>query len=182
MALKYALLGFLNLRPKTGYDLKKSLDLSTQHFWYAGINQIYPTLKTLEETGWIRSRVEPQDGRPDKKVYRITKTGRKRFLEWLSVPPQKLPRGKNEALLKLFFAGFLDTEGILRQLRIQLELHRVQLAGYQKTQTVVREIVDASGRHREGALWELVRELGEQQERTYVRWLEKAIHTVKNMQ
>ena len=34
----------------------------------------------------------------------------------------------------------------------------------------------------EGALWELVRELGEEHERAYVRWLERAIGTVEGLE
>jgi DNA-binding PadR family transcriptional regulator len=181
MALNYALLGYLNLAPMTGYDLKKNLDRSTQHFWYAGLNQIYPTLKSLEDDGWIASRIEAQEGRPDRKVYRITDTGRSELLEWLAVPLQRLPSAKNSGLLKLFFSGYLERDQVLRQLRAQLELHRVQLEGYEQTKEMIRQVVDRHGLSRQGAFWELVRELGEEHERTYVRWLEGAIERVEGM-
>ena len=51
MSLRYALLGFLGLDSMTGYELKQNLDRSTQQFWHAGLNQIYPTLKQLEGDG-----------------------------------------------------------------------------------------------------------------------------------
>jgi len=81
MSLRYALLGFLNLGPMTGYDLKKQLDRSTQNFWHAGLNQIYPTLKKMEDEGWITSSVEPQEARPDRVVYHMSETGRQEMLE-----------------------------------------------------------------------------------------------------
>ena len=81
MSLRYALLGFLNLGPMTGYDLKKQLDRSTQNFWHAGLNQIYPTLKKMDDEGWITSSLEPQDGRPDRVVYQLSETGRQELLE-----------------------------------------------------------------------------------------------------
>ena len=33
MSLEYAILGFLNYRPLSGYDLKKVFDNSVRHFW-----------------------------------------------------------------------------------------------------------------------------------------------------
>jgi PadR family transcriptional regulator AphA len=180
MSLRYALLGFLDLDSMTGYELKKNLDRSTQLFWYAGLNQIYPTLKKLESDRLVTSELEPQDGKPDRRTYRITPEGRDLLRSWLAEPLTSLPPGKNAGLLKLFFAGSLEKEIVLRQLQAQLELHRKQLARYEgETRQVIEEIVGATGLTREGSMWELVRELGEEHERTYVRWLERAIEQVE---
>jgi len=57
MSLEYAILGFLNYHPYTGYDLKKIFDNSVQHFWVADQSQIYRTLIHLTEgdsRAWIR--------------------------------------------------------------------------------------------------------------------------------
>ena len=182
MSLRHALLGFLDLDSMTGYELKKNLDRSTQLFWHAGLNQIYPTLKKLEADGLVTSRVDPQEGKPDRRTYRITASGRKSLEVWLAEPLTALPPSRNAALLKIFFSGSLDKEVVLRQLRTQLELHRKQLAQYEgSTRQVIQEIVDATGLTREGTMWELVRELGEAHERTYVSWLEGAIETVESV-
>lgn len=183
MALKYSLLGFLNLAPMTGYELKKNLDRSTQAFWHAGLNQIYPTLKALEEAGSVRARTKPQEGRPDRRVYRITADGRAELLEWLSRPIRELPPSKNIGLLKLFFAGYLHRDQILLHLRSQLDLHREELRRYREdVKPMIAEIVSRTGRKREGTMWELVRELGESHERTYADWLAGAIRTVEAME
>jgi DNA-binding PadR family transcriptional regulator len=183
MSLRYALLGFLNLGPMTGYDLKKQLDRSTQNFWYAGLNQIYPTLKKLEDEGWITSAVEPQEARPDRVVYRMSETGREELLEWLAEPLADLPRGRNPGLLKLFFGGYLGRNEALAQLHAQLDLHRRQLAEYEETRDMIAGVA-AKAPHlvRPAAFWELVRELGERNERMYVDWLEAAIETVEGME
>ncbi len=47
MSLKHAILGFLELSPFSGYDLKKAFDGSVQHFWPADQAQIYRTLNQL---------------------------------------------------------------------------------------------------------------------------------------
>ena len=182
MSLRYALLGFLNMGPMTGYDLKKQLDQSTQHFWYAGLNQIYPTLKKMEDEGWITSVVEPQEARPDRVLYRMSETGRQELLEWLAKPLAELPRGRHPGLLKLFFAGFLDRDEALAQLRTQLELHRAQLAGHDETKRMIDAVVAQEPRlERAAVFWELVRDLGERNERMYVDWLEEAVSTVEAM-
>lgn len=180
MSLKYTLLAFLNYGPMTGYELKKHMDNSTQFFWYAALSQIYPALKAMENEGLVESEVEPQEGRPDKKIYAIAKAGRTALLDWLTEPMDELLPMKRPALLKLFFSGVLDKETILDHLRRQLDLHRAQLARYeQETAAYIERTIAETGLIREGALWELVRQFGEEHECTYIRWLEQAIETVE---
>ena len=47
MSLEFAILGFLNYHPYSGYDLKKIFDTSVSHFWPADQSQIYRTLSRL---------------------------------------------------------------------------------------------------------------------------------------
>ena len=180
MSLKHILLGFLSYGPLTGYDLKKHMDNSTQFFWHAKLSQIYPTLKELAEQELVKAEVIPQEGKPDKKIYFITEVGRAMFMDWLAESIKELPKTKEPALLKLFFSGALDKEVLLEQLYLQLALHRAQLACYQQeTAAYIRQIIAETGIIRESVLWELARQYGEEHERTYIRWLEKAIEIVK---
>ena len=182
MSLRYALLGFLGLDSMTGYELKQNLDRSTQQFWHAGLNQIYPTLKQLEGDDLVTARSEPQVGKPDRRRYSITPAGREQLKTWLAEPLTSLPPSKDAALLKLFFSGSMENERILRLLEAQLVLHRKQLKRYEgETRRVIEDIVEATGLTREGTMWELVRELGEAHERAYVNWLERAIERVRQL-
>jgi len=92
MSLDNALLGLLNHRPMTGYDLKKILDHPMGFFWVAQMSQIYRELNKLEEKGLVKSEIESQERRPDRKVYQLTKEGKETFLNWLNKYP--LPDGK----------------------------------------------------------------------------------------
>jgi DNA-binding PadR family transcriptional regulator len=47
MSLKHAILGFLSIRPLSGYDLKKAIDGTVGHFWTADQAQIYRMLASL---------------------------------------------------------------------------------------------------------------------------------------
>jgi len=76
MSLDYAILGFLNYQPYSGYDLKKAFDNSIQHFWPADQSQIYRTLARLAERDLAEVEVVSQRDRLSRKVYAITETGR----------------------------------------------------------------------------------------------------------
>ncbi len=111
MALRYALLGFLSLRPLTGYDLKRLFDTSVQHFWTADQAQIYRTLAQLAEEGLVEVRVVAQGKRPDRKEHRLTEAGLSELEAWLRSPLQSLPV-REPFLLRLFFAGRLPKEEV----------------------------------------------------------------------
>ena len=49
--LKYAILGLLNQKSMTGYDITKEFEEKLCEFWSAKHSQIYPELKTLNEKG-----------------------------------------------------------------------------------------------------------------------------------
>jgi PadR family transcriptional regulator AphA len=87
MSLEFAILGFLNYHPYTGYDLKKIFDTSVRHFWPADQSQIYRTLTQLTKKGYAEMEKVLQEDRPDRKVYHITKAGREALLAWLAGPP-----------------------------------------------------------------------------------------------
>ena len=84
MSLDYAILGFLNYHPYSGYDLKKMLDMSVRHFWTADQSQIYRTLARLLEQGYLQMEKLEQDERPDKKIYHITPAGQTALQDWLA--------------------------------------------------------------------------------------------------
>ena len=61
----------------TGYDISKSLQSDVVGvFWTASHQQIYRELNRLEEKGHVSHKVFPQDGKPDRKVYSLTKSGK----------------------------------------------------------------------------------------------------------
>ena len=107
MALDALILGLLDLRPMTGYDLKKTFDGTVAHFWSADQSQIYRTLARLENDGLLDVRVIPQEGRPDRREHRLTEQGRATLAGWLRSPlPEEKPR--EPFLARLFFVGRAD--------------------------------------------------------------------------
>lgn len=106
---KYVMLGLLNFKPMTGYELKKVIEQSIGFFWYESNGNIYPVLKNLEKEGFIRKETVIQDGKPNKNIFWITKEGRVEFQKWLPEAPTQM-NVKNELLLKVFFGGYTDPE------------------------------------------------------------------------
>jgi len=180
MTLQFALLGFLNYGPMTGYDLKKLLDTSTQMFWHAELSQIYPQLKKMEKEGLVTVVRETQTGKPDKKYYNITSQGKNLLLEWLAEPLDEVLPDKDSVLLQLFFAGALDKQKILSQLRLQLQLRRAYLNRVDgEVVEFIQQAIQVSGQKRDGIFWELIRRFGAEQTRTSIAWLEDAIQLVE---
>ena len=59
--LKYAILGLLNRKSMTGYDLSKEFETTLFEFWNAKHSQIYPELKSLSEKVWSSMRLRSQE-------------------------------------------------------------------------------------------------------------------------
>ena len=112
MSLEYAILGFLNYRPLSGYDLKKVFDNSVRHFWPADQSQIYRTLAKLAEQGYVEQEIVRGLDRPDRKEYRITPAGQEALRTWLTnpLPSQDL---RIAELIQVFFAGQLSDQQAL---------------------------------------------------------------------
>lgn len=105
MPLSHAILAFLNYQPMTGYDLKKFFDQSVKHFWSATQSHIYKSLDTLDKEGWATARVIPQDGKPSRREYHITQTGREELRRWL-VTPLPMEAVREASLIQIFFSAY----------------------------------------------------------------------------
>jgi DNA-binding PadR family transcriptional regulator len=124
---RYTVLGVLTLRPMSGYDIKKFIEGSIANFWRESFGQLYPTLRELAEEALVTRRVEEQEGKPDRYVYRITPEGRQELQEWLTDPAEsEVPR--SELLLKLFFGAEVSTEASLRHVQRRREELEANLA------------------------------------------------------
>ncbi|MER7016133.1 PadR family transcriptional regulator [Saccharopolyspora sp. NPDC000359] len=127
MQLDYVILGALALRPVSGYDLRRWMEGSGRYIGYGvQLPQIYRRLGKLVERDWVNFEVDPREGRPDAKVYRLTEDGRAALLEWARSPFEPSSRPKDpEFTLRFVFAGQLDPEIALDLVTTELE-HRLE--------------------------------------------------------
>jgi PadR family transcriptional regulator AphA len=61
----------------------------------------------------VKSDIVRTSGRPNRHLYTLTEKGKEIFLEWLKKPADAEIR-RNEFLLKLFFAGALTVQDVVR--------------------------------------------------------------------
>jgi PadR family transcriptional regulator AphA len=181
MSLEYAILGFLNYHPYTGYDLKKIFDTSVQHFWPADQSQIYRTLARLMENGLVEMEKVPQEDRPDRKVYHITQAGRTELLRWLSGPPP-LDQPRSAPLIQVFFAGQLSDDEVLAKFEGFAAMMRAVLAQYKQVPAQIGPYQLEIDSPREHFFWLLTLENGMRMMRANLEWAESIIERIKNGQ
>jgi DNA-binding PadR family transcriptional regulator len=179
MSLDYALLGFLNYQPYSGYDLKKIFDTSVRHFWPADQSQIYRTLARLTEQGLVEMEKVPQQDRPDRKVYHITEAGRAELLKFLAGPP---PMGepRSAPLIQVFFAGQLSDEEVLAKFEGLAAIMRAILNQYDQVPGMLGPFQEEITSPREHFFWLLTLENGIRNMRANLEWAESVIERVIN--
>jgi len=111
MDVKTVCLGMLTDGEASGYDLKKQFESSFAHFFAAGYGSIYPALSALAKDGLVHCREIPQEGKPDRKVYRITDDGREHLREALRKPDPS-HKVRSEFLATMCFAHLMTVEQI----------------------------------------------------------------------
>ena len=111
-AVTPVILGLLSLGPRSGYEIKATVDRSTRFFWAASYGQIYPELKRLEREGLVEGEDAPNGSRP-RRVYRLTAAGREELETWLRSEGTLTIEHRDELLLRIFFADVLPREEAL---------------------------------------------------------------------
>jgi len=108
-AVTPVILGLLAIGPRSGYDIKATVDRSTRFFWAASYGQIYPELRRLEQEGLIEGENAPKGGRA-RRVFRLTAAGRQALVDWMRSEGDLTVELRDESLLRLFFADTLPAE------------------------------------------------------------------------
>ena len=111
MDVKTVCLGMLTDGEASGYDLKKEFESSFGHFFAAGYGSIYPALNSLARDGLVKCRHIPQEGKPDRKVYSITRLGREHLLMALDNPCPS-HKVRSEFLATICFSHLMSREQI----------------------------------------------------------------------
>lgn len=100
MSLPDILLSLLR-EPMSGTELVEIFQGTINHFWKTDLSQIYKALEALEREECLTSRTVPSSRGPERRVYSLTATGRKRLRSWIHRPP-RIPAAKFEYLAQLF--------------------------------------------------------------------------------
>lgn len=104
MDTKTLCLGVLARGDASGYDIKKAFEEGPfGHIQEIGFGSIYPALAQLLKDNLVSVTQYAQEGRPDKKVYRLTSAGRLALLDALG-EPTIADRVRSDFLFRMMFA------------------------------------------------------------------------------
>jgi PadR family transcriptional regulator AphA len=179
MSLEHAILGFLNYRPYSGYDLKKIFDTSVRHFWPADQSQIYRTLSRMNEKGWVETEVIRQESRPDRKEYRITSLGRGELRQWL-VTPLAPEENRSADMIQVFFAAQLSDDEIVGIFEHAAALIRSGLEHYAQIPRNIEAYSEYTNSPREFFFWMLTLEVGIHNLNSSLEFIETLIQRIRN--
>lgn len=172
----YPILGLLNHKNMTGYDIKKRIDEEIGFFWDIGFGQIYPTLKYMEKEELVTNRIEASDGRPNRIVYSITDRGREELKKWLMVPAEK-EYVKYEILLKTFFGNVVSTSENIKRIEDFKSRNQGNLAMLKGFKENLLEVLDYSDDH---MYYLLTVMFGEKVHGAYLEWADEAVAMLKS--
>jgi PadR family transcriptional regulator, regulatory protein AphA len=171
---RYAILGVLSMGPRTGYEVRKTIESSLANFWNESYGQIYPILRTLVAEGLATSETQPGAGRPDRHVYTITDAGRAELRAWLTRPVEH-EVGRVELLLKLFFGWQTTTEENQRRIEEYRQIQQHLLDRYSGIEAWLLE----QFQHHPGLpYWLLTIDYGKRVSTAITGWCDDAIATL----
>jgi DNA-binding PadR family transcriptional regulator len=137
--IHHAVLALLAEGTSYGYELKARFEESVGPQWgELNIGHLYQVLDRLERDRLVTKRVVPQQDRPDRVVYRLTRAGREELDRWLETPFVRRAY-RDDLFLKLFAAARLGGEQLETFLRIQREAFLGELAALGKLRRAHRD-------------------------------------------
>lgn len=118
-------LGLLNTKSRSGYEIKEIVEDQLAYFFDASIGMIYPTLRNLEKEGKIQKTRVYQTDKPNKNVYTITDSGKKEFAQYLKSPIAQ-DIYKSDCLMRLYLGTELSDKEITHLIQQELK-HKQEL-------------------------------------------------------
>jgi PadR family transcriptional regulator AphA len=170
MSLRYALLGAIAERPRTGYGLLKHFQQSLAYAWPASHSQIYPELARLREQGLIE---ETETGPRNSRTYSLTRPGLVEIRRWLhETTPDR--RVRSDATLRTFFLWLLEPS----EAEAQLEREREYWLSVLEELEAIR--AEPRGSNRKEQAYGLALEGGIRTTQAKVDWLDWALEEVRS--
>lgn len=180
MSLRYGILGLLSKWDASGYDIKKEFDNFMSIFWHSHLSQIYPELGKLEKEQLVGSKLVPQDGKPDKKVFSITEKGADELAKWLQSQPET-PKIKDAFLMQAFFMDNISADEVIFQLKYYQKERQQRLDKLQRTiEETWQSIKERNVMSSRIVMSSVVLKRGIEQEMDYIKWCEETIQLVES--
>ncbi|HEV1993278.1 MAG TPA: PadR family transcriptional regulator [Candidatus Acidoferrum sp.] len=115
--LAFALLGLLQQKPRSGYDLRKIFSNTPMGSFSDSPGAIYPALQRLEKRGFVACRVQVTSGLRRRRLFRPTAAGRAAFKAWQTraIASDDVINHVDELMLRFSFMD--ETAGSVQAMR-----------------------------------------------------------------
>ena len=177
--LKHGILGLLNYRQLSGYDIMEVFRDSLNYFWNAQTSQIYRELHGLKQRGWVDKTPVPQSGKPDKNVYSITPAGKEELLRWLYEDAEL--HTKTPLLMKVFFLGERSPEENIRYFRNFKEICQKFLESLAPVPQSITHYSSLIDQKEKAAYWQMTVEYGRRNMQMQIEWAQDCIERLEKM-
>ena len=178
MALTHTILVTLTTEPHTGYEIWKHFEETVNCFWKATQQQIYRELGKMEKKKLVKSKIIPQEGRPNKKLYSITEQGKTELEKWMTLPSERAVI-REDLLVKVRAGSFVNPDIIIQELTHRRQLHQETLIRYQQKEKDYLEQIDSLNPS-DYCLY-LTLKRGIRFENQWIEWCDEALDYFNNM-
>jgi DNA-binding PadR family transcriptional regulator len=168
--LSLAVLGLIAQRPHSGYDLRKIFSTTPMGHFSSSPGAIYPALKRIEKSGWIRGSIDGKKELRPRMIYRITAKGLKMLKQHLrqTVTKDDVIWRMDDLMLRFaFMDGVAGREYTLKFLQEFLAETKSYLCSLRQYQAQIKGTIPVCGR--------LAMEKGIDDYQMNARWAERAI-------
>lgn len=173
MSLDNLILGFISMRPATGYEIKSEFEQKVGTLVWGNISygNLYPKLKDMEQKGWIY--VKDQTGDRNKKVYDLTGEGWRQLNKWLGQSTD-YPFSRDELILKMIFWGISRPND-----------HQALIGHLRSREVKTRELLEICAHWRDHYTWAdeygvLAFEYGQKRLESELQWIQETIDKLSN--
>ena len=126
------ILGILQKKPRTGYEINDILQNQISYFYDGTYGMIYPTLKKLEKEGKVKKETIIQADKPNKNIFSITNKGKDELKEYLYSDDTN-EVFKSDFLMKLFFGENLNKQQVVKLIRNEINAKEEQINQLKKS-------------------------------------------------
>ena len=164
----------------TGYDLKRTFDRTIDFFWSAQMSQIYRELNKLEERGLVKSEVETQEKRPDRKVYQLTEEGKKTFIKWLNKFPNRLSEiCRCRFLMRVFFASRITLDELSFEIKRFKKEKEEEIRKIREIEETIKNYNQEEKYKDEIFYWDLIIRKGCRRNSAEIEWADECMHLIE---
>ena len=136
VSFRHFILGLLTRQPMSGYDIRRSLKSLSWLVGSPSFGGLYPALHALLKDGLATVEAVPREGKPPRKIYRITEAGKQALNDWIN--QSTAPSAPLKAFaMRLVLASNFSQAGLiahLQQRRAQVAAHCATLEQTVNTQ------------------------------------------------